>query len=282
MLEVAILGAGDLGGSLAMTLARRAPIRRIRLIDPAGSVAAGKALDLQQAGAIEGFGTEIGGSDDVTTASGADIIALADQAGATSSEWSGESGLRLLTRVAHVASHATFLCAGARQRELVERGVRDLKIPPTRLFGTAPAALCAAVRAIVGLELDRAAVDVSVTVLGVPPSHVVVPWEAAGIDGEPLFSMIPSSRLRRIEERLMRLWPPGPYALASAAAAVCRTLGSGSHRSFTCFVYDDRGVALSAPVQLGRHGIDRVLPVALSARDQVIVDNAIGKYTAVR
>ena len=51
---IAIVGAGDLGGALASTLAARGRVREIRLIDEAGTAAAGKALDVQQSTPVHG------------------------------------------------------------------------------------------------------------------------------------------------------------------------------------------------------------------------------------
>ena len=55
MHTVAILGAGDLGGALARTLASSDAVSRIVLVDDARTVAAGKALDIRQAGPIESY-----------------------------------------------------------------------------------------------------------------------------------------------------------------------------------------------------------------------------------
>ena len=63
MIDVAIIGAGELGGSLAHVLARREIVRRIELIDPSGQIAAGKALDIMQAGPIEGLDLATGSPD---------------------------------------------------------------------------------------------------------------------------------------------------------------------------------------------------------------------------
>ena len=63
MSTVAILGAGELGGAIAHALAARGSVSRVLLIDPHGQVAAGKALDIQQAGAITGFHTRLEGTD---------------------------------------------------------------------------------------------------------------------------------------------------------------------------------------------------------------------------
>ncbi len=70
MTTVCILGAGELGGSVAHALARGERVRRVRLIDEAGTIAAGKALDIQQAGAVEGFHTVVEGTNDLTRVTG--------------------------------------------------------------------------------------------------------------------------------------------------------------------------------------------------------------------
>ena len=48
------------------------------------------------------------------------------------------------------------------------------------------------------------------------------------------------------------LWPPGPYALASAAARVAEALCSGSRRQYSCFVDVGRGRIAAMPVVLTR------------------------------
>ncbi len=70
---VAIIGAGPIGASIAHTLARRARVRNVRLIDAASSVAVGKALDIKQSGPVEGFDTRVSGDGNVLAAAGASV-----------------------------------------------------------------------------------------------------------------------------------------------------------------------------------------------------------------
>ena len=63
MSTVAIIGAGELGGAVAQALAARGSCVARAAHRPAGQVAAGKALDIQQAGAIDGFHTRLEGTD---------------------------------------------------------------------------------------------------------------------------------------------------------------------------------------------------------------------------
>src|SRR5439155_1538650 len=71
MTTVAILGAGDLGGAVAQALAARDRVARVVLIDPGTTVAAGKALDIQQSGAVHAFHAKLTGTDDLSRAAGA-------------------------------------------------------------------------------------------------------------------------------------------------------------------------------------------------------------------
>jgi malate/lactate dehydrogenase len=278
MQAVAIIGAGELGGALAHVLARRDVVGAIRLIDESGRIAAGKALDITQAAPVESFVTQVSGSSDISTAAAAAVIVIADRV--VGGEWNGEDGLMLLKRLVQTASGAILLCAGASQRELVERGVRELGIPRARLFGSAPAALVSAARAIVAFETDGSPRDVALSILGVPPFHIVLPWDAATIGGLAAVRVLDEPVRRRIDARLPKLWPPGPYALASAASKAIEGIVERSLQGAVCFVAPDdtsgrRTRAAALPVRLGAGGIEGVLVPPLNAHDRVVLDNAM-------
>ena len=131
------------------------------------------------------------------------------------------------------------MCAGAAQRELVERGVRELGYRRERLFGTAPEALAAALRALVALETDGSPRDVALTVLGVPPDQIVIPWEEATIGGFLATSVIDQAARRRLAARVAPLWPPGPIALAAAAAKAIQSVLGRSRQTVSAFVAPD-------------------------------------------
>jgi malate dehydrogenase len=275
---VAIVGAGALGGDVAHVLARRDVVPTIRLIDETGQVAAGKALDIRQAAPIEGFTTAVSGSTDVTTAAGATVIVLADRS--AGGEWQTEDGLLLLKRLAEFARSAVVVCAGAGQRELVERGVRELKYERRRLLGSAPEAFVAAVRAMVALETQSSPTDVALTVLGVPPFRIVVPWEDAAIGGLAATSVLAEPVRRRLAARVGPLWPPGPYALASAAAGAVQAIIKGTRHRLAAFVAPDDGSgrrarAAALPVRLGLEGIVQVEMPVLNSHDRVALDTAM-------
>ncbi len=278
MRDVAIIGAGDLGGALAHVLARRDAAGLVRLIDETGRIAAGKALDIAQAAPVESFATRLHGSTDLTDAAGAAIVVIADRAGA--GEWQGDDGVMLLRRLMGSIAGAVVVCAGASQRELVERGVRELGLCRDRLFGSAPGALVAAARAIVALEAGGSPRDVALSILGVPPARLVIPWDDAAIDGFSATRALDEPTRRRISARVPALWPPGAYALANAAAGVVEAVNGRSRRGAICFVAPDdssgvRARAAALPVRLGPAGIVEVVVPRLNAHDRVALENAM-------
>ena len=278
MQEVAIIGAGELGGALAHVLARRDVVRSIRLIDERGRAAEGKALDIAQAAPVEGFATQLSGSTDVSTAAGAQVIVIADRLGA--GDWQGEEALQLVQRLARSAPAAVLLCAGASQRELIDSGVRELTIARTRLFGSAPEALASGARALVALAVNGSPRDVALSVLGVPPAQTVIPWEDATLAGFSLTRLVNEPDRRRLAARVAALWPPGPYALATAATMVIEAMAGRSRRIASCFVAPDTSAGRrtrtgALPVRLGPTGIVEVLAPSLTVVEQVALENAM-------
>jgi malate dehydrogenase len=277
MQTVAILGAGDLGGTLARTLAATDAVRRILLIDAARGVAAGKALDIQQSGPIDGFHTTLEGTDDAGAVSGAQIVVLAGAHGA--SEWDGDAALELVGRVSRAVPDAALVFAGARQHTVMARAVRELHLPATRLLGSAPLAAAAAVRALVAPDLDASALDVTVGVLGAPPAWVVT-WSEAAVHGTPDTAIHPVT-CARVERVLAASWPPGAYSLASAAATLIRAMASSSRRRFCCFAVVNAGgvqrAVVAVPVTVDPGGVRAVHLPVLSVREQVAFDSALAK-----
>jgi malate dehydrogenase len=278
MQRVAIVGAGELGGAIAHLLARRDVVRAITLIDETGRVAAGKALDIAQAAPIEGFATELTGSTDLSMAAGADVIVIAERV--DGGEWSGEDALMLLKRLTQTSSGAVIVCAGASARELVDRGVRELKVSRERLFGSAPEALAGGARALVALAVNGSPRDVALSVLGVPPDHTVIPWEDATVAGFALTRLVDEPTRRRLSAKVQALWPPGPHALAAAAVKAIESIGGRQLQTVSCFVAPDsvekdRTRTAALPVRLGQAGVAAVVLPSLTVVEQVQLDNAL-------
>ncbi len=271
MTIVAIVGSGPLGGTLAHTLAGRGRIGEVRLIDPEGRVAEGKALDILQSAPVEQWSTRMTSATTVTAAAGADVIVLADLM--ASGEIAGDAGLALVRQLARLDTSAPLLFAGGTQRDLMALTIGELRVAPRRVVGSAPLALESAVRALAAALLDASPADLSIGIAGVPPRDAVIGWEAATAFNQPIASALAAHHLSALSSRLPALWPPAPYALGSAAARVAEALASGTRRRFTCFAAIDARHVVAVPIEMEKGGIKQTLDPALSRHERTAFEN---------
>jgi malate dehydrogenase len=278
MSTVAIIGAGNLGGALACALAGRTRVGEVRLIDPEGRIAEGKALDILQSSPVELFNTRVTAATAYAAAAGADVIVLADLI--SGGEIAGESGLALLRQVARLDGTAPLLFAGGLQRELMTRAIGELHVAPRRVIGSAPLALESAVRAVTAALMDTSPADLAIGIAGVPPRDAVIGWDAATAFNRPIAEVLAPHHLSALTSRLPALWPPGPYTLASAAARVAEALADGSRRRYTCFAAIDvsgagRGMIAAVPVEIVKGGVGKALEPALSRHERTAFENGL-------
>lgn len=274
MKTVAIIGAGETAAHLARTLAPLEVAGEIRLIDPAAQVALGKALDIQQSGPIGRFDTRVRGAADLSAAAGAAVVVLADPHGAGPDH---AGAIETVRRLAAVAPRAPLVFARPDDHLLLVACVRELRLPPARFVGAAPEALAAAARALVALAADASPVQTWLPVHGVP-NQWVFGWSEASIAGRPASAVLPAHELAAVERRIRASWPPGPYALGSAAAHLTAAMLARSRRRFTAFAVLDgewRHRAAAVRVVLGPDGIVTREEPVLSARERVQLATAL-------
>jgi malate dehydrogenase len=276
----AIIGAGDLGGAVAHALASRESVDRIVIIDDAEGAAAGKALDIQQAGAIAGTHTRLAGARTQDMAIATDVVIVADRFGPPSQEWSGEQAVAPIAKLMSLVPEAPFVFAGSGQADLIRQLAREGGVRGGRLIGSSPEALSSSIRAIVAMEARCAPAEVMLSVLGTPPDGFVVAWSEASIGGYALDRVLAPVQQTRVEARVRRLWPPRPYALGLAAATVAEGAVRSARRAYSvlCVLDGEFGIrdrVAIVPALLASTGIvHRRLP-SLSARERIQLETAL-------
>lgn len=279
MATVAIVGAGDLGGAAARALAAMDRVDRILLIDAARGPATGKALDIQQSGAVDGFHTRLDATDDISEAVDCRACILADRFGRGSLEWSGDDGLAMLATLERYITAVPIVFAGSLQAPLLSAAFAEIGIPRHRLIGSSPQAFASAVIALVAMEARCSPKEVSLTVVG-GPGRFVIPWREASIAGYALDRVLEQVQLVRLEARAERIWPPGTSTLGTSAARVTEALLSSSRRSYNVFTilhgeFGVRNRVGALPARLAPSGVVRTLAPALDARERTLLDTAL-------
>ncbi|HXE81071.1 MAG TPA: hypothetical protein VNK41_09990, partial [Vicinamibacterales bacterium] len=219
----------------------------------------------------------LSGSGDLSAAAGAAVLVFADRADTNDVE-PIESGLDLLRRIAATVPRAPFVFACPGHYDLMQLAARELRLEPRRVIGSSPEALASAARALLALAAGASPAETSVPICGVP-SGWVFGWSEAVVSGRPAAAALPPHEIGAVERRARASWPPGAYALGSAAARVSGAVLTRSRRHHTCFAVLDagewRGRIAAMPVLLGPDGVVRRLDPALSVRERVQLASAL-------
>jgi malate dehydrogenase len=273
---IAILGAGELGATLARRLAALELARRVVLVDADESKARGKALDIAQSGPVDGFDTRVEGAADLGAAGPVDTVVVADPPELIDADLTPVRSVELAKALVPVLGKSTVVVAGADAAPLVEALVRK-GLSRERVLGSSPVALCGVLQRRLAVELSAEPSAVRVTLLGRPPGHLVVPVGAATLGGIPV-DRVSAVAVRRATGAL-RERTPGPVALAFAAVRVLRALQRprSSVLAVTAMLngeYGHRGIALAVPARLRSGALDSVVEFALEPVDRVALDTA--------
>ncbi len=271
MNTVAILGAGELGATLARLLLDREAARRVFLVDADESRAQGKALDLRQAGPVEGSDTIVEGRARLQGIGAVDALVVADPPELAEPDPLPLRLADLARTLQPLLDSAPLVVAHAVPAPLVRAAVAA-GVAAERVLGSAPLAWASALRRLLASELGVAAREVVATVVGLPPDLVPVGVTVGGLTPEAL----PPRALFRATERL-RARSFGPVALAHAALAVLHALEHAPPSALPVVAARSDGSVLGVPARVGRGRIVELPELPLDPRTKVALDNAAAR-----
>lgn len=274
--RVNILGAGDLGATLARRLAERELVRHIALVDADVGKAKGKALDIAQSGPVERFDVSVEGWETPESAPAADCWVIADPP-----ELMGPGGDKRVVDLARAMAEAAgrgllVVASGQHGAALVEAATQRAS-SRERVMGSAPLAFAAAFRRRLAGELGLEPSVVHGTPIGLPPTHAFVPYGTAVAGGVPVERLSAVATRRALEA--LRSVVLGPVALAHATVGVLAALSSTRPTILPVFAflsgeYGHRGIALAVPAKLCSSRLDAVVEFTLEPVDRVTLDTA--------
>ncbi len=287
--KIAVLGAGNIGGSLAQRLAEADLAREVVLIDIVDGLPQGKALDIQESAPILEFSTRVTGSTSLDALAGADVVV--ETAGLARKPGMSRSDL-LEKNAAIVKAHAQAVRTTAPNAicvvvtnpvDVMTYYFRKVSgLPTTHVFGESGTLDTARFRTFVAEALHVAPRDVTGFVLGTHGDTMVPLLSLTSVAGVPLSRLLPADRLAQLVERtkqgggeIVNLLKTGSafYAPSASQAELVRAIAQDEHRLLPASAYVDgefgeRDVYIGVPVVLGRQGVERVVPVDLSAAEQ--------------
>ena len=76
MSKISLIGAGQIGGTLAHLIGTKELVNEVVLFDVASGIAKGKALDIAQSSSVDGFNVKFSGTDDYKDIKDSDVIII--------------------------------------------------------------------------------------------------------------------------------------------------------------------------------------------------------------
>ena len=76
MSKISLIGAGQIGGTLAHLIGLKELVDEVVLFDVASGIAKGKRLDIAQSSSVDGFNVKFSGTDNYEDIKGSDVIII--------------------------------------------------------------------------------------------------------------------------------------------------------------------------------------------------------------
>jgi malate dehydrogenase len=294
--KVAVIGAGNVGASVALYVAERG-LADVVLIDrpEMEGMPQGKALDMQQSAPLWHKGGRIEGATDLAAVKGADVVVMT----------AGFPRKPGMSRTDLLKMNADIICPAA---EAVKLHAPDAYVvvvtnpldvmahlfwkttgfPKHRVLGMAGILDSARFRAFIGMELGVSAADVQAMVLGGHGDSMVPLPAYTTVGGISVTDLIPAGRLAEIIARtrnggaeIVKLLKTGSayYAPAMSAVEMVEAILTGQKRLVPCSVllegeYGLKDLFIGVPVILGAKGVEKIVPLKLSADDQAALEKS--------
>ena len=278
-----VVGAGNVGATCAQVLAVR-DYADIVLVDIKEGLAAGKALDVNQAGAVLGYEPKAVGSTGYDESAGSDVVVVTagvprtgdmsrDDLVATNEKIVGS----VTREVAEHSPDAILLVVSNPLDAMchVARNVSDW--PKERVFGMAGILDTARFSTFIAWETGSSVKDVSAMVLGGHGDQMVSVVSATTVGGVPLRKLLPDARIAELVERtaagggeLVKLLGTSAwYAPGAAAAQMVDAIMLDEKRVLPCTAYLEgeygiEGLYMGVPVKLGARGIEKIVELDLT------------------
>ena len=294
MPKIAVVGAGNVGASAALYAAEK-ELGDVTLIDIVEGVAKGKALDLLEAGPVQGYDSFVEGSGDIKSVAGADLIIVT----AGLPRKPGMSRLDLLKANADIIRGVAAAIRDHAPKAFVIMVTNPLDVmtylmyritgfPRERVMGMAGVLDSARFRAFLSMETGVSVEDIQAMVLGGHGDTMVPLLSCSTVSGIPVTNFVKKERLAEIVQRtrdggaeIVKLLQTGSafYAPASSAVQMAESILRDKKRLVPCAAYLNgeygfKDIYLGVPCILGAKGIEKIVDVPLSADEKAALANS--------
>ena len=291
--KVTVVGAGNVGATCAQALAVR-DYADVVLVDIKEGLPQGKALDINQMGAVLGYEPRVTGSNGYEETAGSDVVVITagiPRTGDMSRDdlvTTNEKIVGSVTQEAVAQSPNAILIIVSNPLDAMCHVAKSVSgWSKERVFGMAGILDTARFSTFISWETGSSVKDVQAMVLGGHGDQMVPVVSATTVGGVPLRKLVGQSEIDAMVERTAKgggelvklLGTSAWYAPGAAAAQMVDSVMLDEKRVLPCTAYLEGeygidGLYMGVPVKLGAGGIEEIVELELSEDEQTMLQES--------
>jgi malate dehydrogenase len=291
--KVTVVGAGNVGATCAQVLASR-DYADVVLVDIKEGLPQGKALDINQMGAVLGYEPRVSGSNSYDETAGSDVVVITagiPRTGDMSRDdlvSTNEKIVGSVTQEAIAQSPDAILVIVSNPLDAMCHVAKNVSgWPKERVFGMAGILDTARFSTFIAWATGASVKDVQAMVLGGHGDQMVPVVSATTVGGIPLRKLVGDADIDAMVERTAKgggelvklLGTSAWYAPGAAAAQMVDSIMLDEKRVLPCTAYLEGeygidGLYMGVPVKLGAGGIEEIYELDLSEEEQAMVNES--------
>jgi len=293
--KVTVVGAGNVGATCAQVVAAH-DYADIVLVDIKEGLPQGKALDINQMGAVLGYEPRVTGSNSYDETAGSDVVVIT--AGLPRSPGmsrddlvaTNEKIVKDVTEKTIAKSPDAILIVVSNPLDAMCHVAKNVsRWPKERVFGMAGILDTARFSTFIAWETQASVKDVTAMVLGGHGDQMVPVVSATTVGGVPLEKLVGAADIEAMVQRTAKgggelvelLGTSAWYAPGAAAAQMVDSIMLNEKRVLPCTAYLEGeygidGLYMGVPVKLGSGGIEAIYELDLSKDEQAMLNESAG------
>tara|TARA_B100001121_G_scaffold301946_1_gene313722 strand:+ start:95 stop:1057 length:963 start_codon:yes stop_codon:yes gene_type:complete len=294
MSKISLIGAGQIGGTLAHLIGIKELVDEVVLFDVASGVAKGKALDIAQSSSIDGFNVKFIGTDNYQDIKNSDVVIITAgiprKPGMSRDDLLGIN-LKIMKQVAEGvkqnAPDAFVICITNPLDVMVMAFQKFSRLPTNKVVGMAGILDSSRFKLFLSIELNIPVREIEAMVMGGHGDTMVPLPRFTKVSGKPLLDLvkngnISTERLESINQRtrdggaeIVKFLEKGSafYAPAASGIEMAESFLKDDKKVLPCAAflngeYGIKNIYAGVPIIIGKNGVEKIKVIDLDEKEK--------------
>ncbi len=290
--KISVIGAGNVGATVANVIAHKDLAREVVLLDIKKGLAEGKALDIWQTSSINDFNTRVTGvTNDYLKTKGSGVVVITSglprKPGMSRDDLIKTNAVivkEVTEKAVKYSPEAVIIVVSNPLDVMTYCAYKAANKKPNRVFGMAGILDAGRYQAFIADALNVSPNDIVSLSLGGHGNTMVPLPRYTSVSGIPIMELLDKAEIDKIVERTRNgggevvelLGTSAWYAPGAAVAQMVAAIVDDQRRIFPCCAYlqGEYGLSdiyLGVPVILGKSGIERVIEIELNKEERALL-----------